>query len=686
MKKIFLIFLLLSTTIFYGQQEKFPIFDSCKNQTIEETKTCFYNTLKDKIYSELKVPNSVLNENYQGTVRILFIVDNNGKFKINYTNAPFAELNTEIYRVFNTLPKIKPATYNGRAIEKQFYYDISIPFSKENEEKSDATNTENSLISSQNKKDKWLQDLTKEAVFPENKSPLLIPFTHDTYDYIQADLLQKDNQHFAVKPFIYQEVNSTIDLDAKKQALLKPATNWWQKKLWNEHFFTVKGTKDNIDYWFTIDPEIDLQVGKDNSDLKYTYNNTRAVKIQGGIGQKFGFSASIYESQGRFASYINDYNKAHRVVIGRGKYKGFKENGFDYPVAEAYLSYSPNSIFNFQFGQGKNFIGDGYRSLFLSDVASPYPYLKISTTFWKIRYTNMWLFLDDIRRDLASNGEQTRKFVGIHHLSYNVNSKLNISLFESVISNNENGNQFDISYFNPIILYRAAEFNKGSKLGNALVGLSSSYKIKPNIFLYGQFILDEMTISQLKKNNGYWANKYGFQLGYKYFNAFGIPNLMLQGEANMVRPFTYSHRKSTLNYGHFNEAMAHPWGANFYELIGIARYTKNRWFANAKLVVGKKGFDIEGDTASYGGDIFVSYDERVQDFNNDIAQGNTTNILIGDLQAGYLINPSTNLKLFGGVTLRNFSPKIETTNFKKQNNIWFTFGLKTDVFNWYTDF
>ncbi len=689
MKKIPFIILFLSSILSYAQQEKFPVFDNCKNSSLEDSKSCFYQTLDKKIIKNFNVPEIVKKENYKGVVRVLFTIDVNGNNTVNYINAPYNDLKEAIINSFKKLPKISPATFNGRSIAKQFYYNLTIPLEKNIASEKNSI-SQNNLVEIKNTKEDLatneILDNTKNELFPEDNSPLLIPFTHDTYDYIQGDLLQKENQHFAVKPFIYSEVNDEINLNAKKEKLLKPATTWLQKKWWNEHFFMVKGKKDNIDYWFTVDPEIDLQLGKDNSDIKYTFNNTRAVKIQGAIGKKFGFSASIYESQGRFADYINVYNKQHRVVTGRGKYKNFKDDGFDYPVAEAYLSYSPNKIFNFQFGQGKNFIGDGYRSLFLSDFASPYPYLKISTTFWKIRYTNMWLFLDDIRKDLATNGEQIRKFVGIHHLSYNVNSKLNISLFESVISNNENSNKFDIAYFNPIILYRAAEFNKGSKLGNAMVGLSSSYKLKENIYLYSQFLLDEMTISQLKKHNGYWANKYGFQAGFKYFNAFKIPNLILQGEANMVRPFTYSHRKSTLNYGHFNESMAHPWEANFYELVGIARYTKERWFGNVKLVVGKKGFDIEENPASYGGDIFISYQDRIDDFNNSIAQGNTTAILIGDIQAGYLINPSTNLKLFGGLTFRNFSPKIETATFKKQQNVWFSFGLKTDVFNWYTDF
>ena len=127
---------------------------------------------------------------------------------------------------------------------------------------------------------------------------------------------------------------------------------------------------------------------------------------------------------------------------------------------------------------------------------------------------------------------------------------------------------------------------------------------------------------------------------------------------------------------------------------GIARYNRNRWFASAKLILGEKGFDFEnGDPISYGGDIYRPYDQRndppgrgPNDYGNEVGQGNTTDIFIGDLQAGYVINPVTNLKVFGGFTFRNFTP-TESGNFVRDDNTtWFTVGLRADVFNWYFDF
>lgn len=69
-----------------------------------------------------------------------------------------------------------------------------------------------------------------------------------------------------------------------------------------------------------------------------------------------------------------------------------------------------------------------------------------------------------------------------------------------------------------------------------------------------------------------------------------------------------------------------------------------------------------------------------------VGQGNKTPVFITDLQAGYLINPATNLKLFGSFIYRNFQPAQVNSNALKENTTWVSFGIRSDVFNWYFDY
>ena len=689
MKKLFIslcLVLFVSLSI-KAQISKPPVYKGCEQSQLEELNSCFNDQLKADVLKEFKVPEIAVNEGYSGTVKVVFVVTKEGAFEVLYVNAMYPELEAEVQRVFQTLPVIQPPTYNGRPIDERYQLPIAIPL-EDNYKK---------VVVVEDKKDieEEMLDL-QNTLFPEFQSELNIPFVHQEYDDVIYHLNKDENTHTASKPYLFNEVKPYINLEAKRTAILKDKESWGGRKLHNEHLALVKGKN----FWFTLNPVFDLQIGKDNSDLDYTYNNTRGLQIQGSLGKKFSFSTSFYESQGRFAEYVNKDTRiqgapigASAIVHGRGKAKSFKEGGFDYPVAEAYLSYTPNKFFNFQFGNGKNFIGDGYRSFFLSDVASPYPFLKISTTFWKIKYTNLWMWMDDVRRstneDSSSSGTNFRKYVAMHHLSWNVTKRFNIGLFEAVITNENNYNGFDVSFFNPIIFYRAVEFSNGGDLsGNVQVGLNMKYKIKDNVSVYSQFLIDELTTSRVFDGTGYWGNKFAFQLGAKYYNAFKVDGLMLQGEFNWVSPYTFSHGEIELNSGHFNQSITHLWGGNFYEAIGIARYKKDRWFGSGKLIVGKKGFDIEGDNPnySYGGDIWRSYNDRVSDEGNEIGQGNSTNIFVADFQGGYLLNPVTNLQIFGGLTFRNFSPDVSGNVISTDNTTWFTIGLRSSLFNWYLDF
>ena len=698
MKKFFLlVFVLLQFKLVAQDEatyEKPPVFSECESQDISTLKDCFYNQLSNYIFTNFKVPEIVNDENYIGDIVVLFEVDANGNFVVLYVDAVYDELKTAAKLVFSELPKIKPATYNGNPTFKQYSYRIKIPLVDPSQQTSNESikETINEIEKAKTEYDSISNSL-QEYTNKEFKSQLNIPFTHQYYAKFDRNLnLVGTNSHTASKPFLYSSVSKYYNFEEEREKLKKSATTWWKRKLFNEHMVQVQS--DN--YWFTIDPVFDFQVGKDSeSSFSTTYNNTRGFYVQGGLGNKLSFSASVYESQGRFAQYFNMYAESLKafgpdpaIIPGRGIAKRFKSDSYDYPVAEAYLSYSPVEFLNIQFGHGKNFFGDGYRSLLLSDIASPSPFLKLNTKFWKIQYTNTWMWLKDVRPEVTEDGAFLTKYMANHYLSWNVSKRFNLGLFESVLWTNTNERGFDINYLNPIIFYRAIEFETGQGAGNAIVGASGKYKVNDNVNIYSQFILDEFSLSDIKAGEKSWKNKFGYQIGAKFYEPFKVDNLMIQLEYNRVRPYTYSHNTEILNYGHNNQSMAHLWGANFSEAILIGRYTYKRWFADAKFIFGKRGLDFNDgiDDFSYGGDIYRDYNERPFDTGVEVAQGNSTSVFHGELQAGYLINPATNLKLFTYLNYRDFNPDAITSETFKDNTFWFSIGLRTDLFNWYFDF
>ena len=699
-KKTYILFFLLVSIIAIAQKssEQFPIFPNCENKNGIELENCFNYEVQIFVYTNFKIP-STLSSDYKGTVNVLFEVNDSGNFKVQYVDSNEETLITESKRVFEKFPKIKPPTYNGKPTYSKYTIRIEIPLQNPADVKKDEEKPtiESKFVTDKTDKNRELTEFDKVIVTkfenPEFKSHLNISFSHSYYAQFDAAINQVgSNNHTGSKPFTYAEVGKYYDFNAENEKLMKK-TSSWTKKIWNESAIAIQGD----DYWFTINPIFDLQLGKsDPSVAKYTYVNTRGLQVRGGLGSMINFTTTVFESQGRFADYYNNYARSIKpsggnpaIIPGIGIAKEFKTDAFDFPSAEANLTIAPAKFFDIQLGYGRNFIGDGYRSLLFSDGSSPYPYLKLNTTFWKIKYTNTYTWMKDVRPDVTVDGTYATKYTANHYLSWNVTKRFNLGFFESVVWSNQNNRGFDFNFVNPIIFYRTVEFTSSSKSGNALLGLTTKYKFNNQFNFYGQFLLDEFSLSEVKKQDNSWKNKFAYQLGLKYFNAFDVKNLLLQVEYNHIRPYVYAHSDVLTNYGHNNQSLGHNWGGNAKELIGIARYHKGRYFADAKLTYGVRGldFDTTEDGNNYGGNIYKAYnDNRPFDNGVKIGQGNKTTIVIADLQAGYLINPATNLKLFGSLIYRNFNPTTETDLIKKENTTWFSIGLRCDIFNWYFDY
>jgi len=683
--------------------QKFPIFPECKDSaTPELLESCFYNKVQDFVFGNFQVP-STTSADYKGTIIVLFEVNLSGNFTIQYVDADSAELAAESRRVFSLLPTITPPTYNGNPTYVKYTIKIAIPLVTQGQVQPKISNASgdekeaNRLqrkISNQKQLGEYDSIVSQNFDNPQLKSQLNIPFSHSYYAQFDGALNQLgSNSHTASKPYTYADVSKYYDLVAAHDRIKIKKDGWWGRKLWNENLVEIQGEG----YWFTLNPIVDLQVGKNTpGEVSSTFVNTRGIQFQGGLGEMVNFTTTIYESQGRFADYYNLYatsiapsGSSPAIIPGIGIAKAFKEDAYDFPMAEANLSFTPNKFFNMQLGYGRNFIGDGYRSLLASDGASPFPFFKLNTTFWKFKYTNTYMWMKDVREDVTMDRTYATKYMANHYLSWNITKRLNLGFFESVVWANTNNRGFDANFVNPIIFYRAVEFSSSARSGNALLGATAKYKVNNSVNLYGQFLLDEFSLGDVQEQDNSWKNKYGYQLGVKYYNALGVENLLLQLEYNHVRPYVYAHSDPLTNYAHNNQSVGHQWGGNFKEFIAIARYHRVRFYADVKVTFGERGldFDTAENSFNYGGNIFKDYEVN-RPFDNGVktGQGNKATIFIADVQAGYLINPSTNLKLFASVIYRNFDPMQETALAFREGTTWFSIGLRSDVFNWYFDY
>lgn len=398
-------------------------------------------------------------------------------------------------------------------------------------------------------------------------------------------------------------------------------------------FYTTKPNLLEVnvkDFFLAVNPILNLQVGTESGNDQSLYYNKRGISARGRIANKIGFSTSITDNQERGPGFFNDRVTEYRGLPGAGFYKQFKNGGYDYFQGNGYLTFNVTKYIDVAFGYDKNFIGNGYRSLFLDNAGSDYLFLKLNTKIWKLNYQNIFM---ELMPQFKKSGDVLldRKYAAMHHLSMDVTPWLNIGLFEGVVFGREN--RFDFAYLNPIIFLRHVEGFIGSP-DNAVAGLDFKANFAKAFQVYGQLLLDEFQANELTKKTGYWANKYGYQLGLKYVDAFKINNLDLQVETNMVRPFTYSHYDSTANYTHYNQFLAHPLGSNFQEFIGIVKYQPiPKLRADLRAIYYMKGLDLNGE--NFGGNPFELYTTRTKNYGYYVGDGNKIKVLNANFRLGY---------------------------------------------------
>lgn len=440
-----------------------------------------------------------------------------------------------------------------------------------------------------------------------------------------------------------------------------------------KYFYRTKANLLEVnskDFFLAVNPLLSFQAGKENNNNEMLFVNTRGISVRGMIARKVGFASFISENQERGPQFFRQRVDSTGAVPGYGFYKTFKKTGYDYFDARGYITFGLAKSINVQLGYDKNFIGSGYRSLFLSDWGNSNLFLKLNTRIWKLNYQNIYM---ELMPQFRKRGDTLldRKYAVMHHLSMNVRPWLNIGLFESVIFSRKN--HFDFQYLNPIIFYRSVEGMVGSP-DNAFVGLDFKANIAHRFQLYGQFMLDEFVLTRIKNDPTYWANKFGIQLGAKYVDAFGINNLDLQVEGNRVRPFTYSHGDTVANYTHYNQPLAHPLGANFQEVIGIVHYQPApKWYIYAKAIYYYQGLDSAG--INYGANPFRNYRNRTMEFGFETGSGLKATCFNSILRVTYELKQN----LFFDVAVQHRSYKL-SNGATNNNTTYLNAGLRLNMF------
>jgi hypothetical protein len=402
----------------------------------------------------------------------------------------------------------------------------------------------------------------------------------------------------------------------------------------------------------------------DNGDFEMGYRVGAGVYWKGHYKDKWNF---------HLAGVVGVYD-GDSSYMPRSYFNWREGNTRLYTDIRSRISYSPNKIFNFQAGIDHNHIGEGSRSLFISDYGNPYPFGLLRANFWRLEYTVLYQFMRE-----GMPGDWQGKFASSHHISFNAAKWLNIGVFETVIFNPGDtllNRGFDVEYLNPVVFYRPQEYSVGSS-DNVLLGLDLTARHK-NYTFYSQFIIDEFVLSEIRARSQWWANKFGGQFGIKGNFRKGKNIFFARTELNFVRPYTYAHLNDKLNHGNQGRPLAHPYGANFAEVLAEVRWARNNWRGQFFVNYSQRGGDT--DSINYGADIYLPYINRPEDdFGHFIGQGNASNAWLFRWRVAYKFQKLYDASLFAEYNLRYIAQSNQAQNL-------FSVGLRTNLWNDYRNY
>ncbi len=456
------------------------------------------------------------------------------------------------------------------------------------------------------------------------------------------------------------------------------------RKLLDESLIKVSDSAKGFS--LSADPLFQFEWTNDQNkpDTSY-FRNTRGYRIRGS-GKKFGFESWFLENQSAFPDYIDSMVRVTGVVPGLGRWKKVKFKPYDFALAGGTFYFRACPNFEVSAGHGKFFVGNGYRSLFLSDNAFNYPFLKLQGSYKRFSHT----LVQAVLMNLNSGGTKTPPFTErlfqkkpfqFQLLEYTIPGKISLGYFQGLIgAANDSMNHFrpGTSWFFPIP-FVAPLINGFHGKENTVAGFNVYARVYKTLGIYGQWVVDGFPKGRV---GGSLRNKQAWQAGINYLNVAGINNLHLRAEYNRARPYTYSHELPAQSWTHYNQALAHPLGGNFEEWYFSLSYRVHRFSVSLSLNMAHQGKDSLGNhfgsnplqsdlNAFYGPESTI----------NEMFQGRETNILNQRAMVSYLVNPAYNFVLFAGAGVRESGQ----AGVKQKTPLVF-FGLKTALWNQYLDF
>jgi hypothetical protein len=406
----------------------------------------------------------------------------------------------------------------------------------------------------------------------------LVPASHKIYDFLDRMLINGvlDNYSSSMIPVSRREITKYLEEIKSKSSKLSRTDKKFLDDFMVEFEYDMKHNIKNSSSFFSefkfkdifSDKKQKYLYAKADSNSSIFWDALGEVNYIGANGDSLGkphimlgrlgtrIRGTLFGSVGYYLRLSNGVR-----LSGESKDAVFASEfdpvlgGKTFDSFEGYLRYAPSGDWlGLTVGREALRFGTGFiDNLVLSNLNSaPFDFIKLDLSYKKIKYT----FLHSSIVGSDSSGKQLEsKYLVFHRLEIGPLFKgfMKLGFSEMLIYSNI---PINLAFLNPIAFLTSADLNTelpGKNSNNTLIAIDAQFYPVKKLSLQGTWLIDDLNFETLgKSDKSANDNKFGFQAGVSWQDAFTLKNLNFVYEYTRIDPFVYSHREINNSYTNWN--------------------------------------------------------------------------------------------------------------------------------------
>ncbi len=353
------------------------------------------------------------------------------------------------------------------------------------------------------------------------------------------------------------------------------------------------------------------------------------LRLRGTLYNRLGYY--LQASNGALLSGSHDFALLEPRLQANKKFNSDQKSFFDF--TNGYLRYDAD-WFSVMAGREQLLWGMGYGDrMVFSDNTVPFDFFRIDIHSGNLHYS----FLHGGLVGADTNGQTlSSKYIAAHRLEFNIGAPLRLGLNEAVIYSNQPPL---FALMNPMAFLTSAELSTeltSSNEHNTLIWIDAEVRPVTNVRLNGTWLIDDISFSTLGKQDiSGNTNKFGWQAGVLWSDAFTVPTLVLSLEYTRIGPFVETHRTNANSYTNWNLPLGAALQPNSDEwALGADYDVTNRLSISCRVRFQRTGeniLDQSGRVIFNAGSNFL-YGEGDVSHPNVFLEGRRINRVLGSIE------------------------------------------------------